>query len=569
MMLMMMTPMAPPTAEDEKLAKMFNDFIANEFKTHPAFATAMGNHEYDDRLDDLSPEERTRQIKALAFIHLETVKNIESAKLSRSSHIDHEVWRHTLLFQIWQAEEDNRFEFDPRIYGEYHTDSVYVLFTQSTLPRERNVANAAKRITHIPKVLAAAKESLKNPPRILTEIAVKRTHASIAFYEKEIYKLSGENPATSELREPCKAAAKALKEFAEWLEKDLLPKSNGTWRLGKERFAKKLEMELNAGLTAEEVIKEADAEADRVEKEMYVMAKQLWFKYFPNQALPADDTEGRRRVVASVLEKIGEVRSTPESMLADAKKGAEDIKKFIHEKRILTLPEPDRCQIIEMPEFKRGFSAAYLENAPPLDAKANSYYAISPPPSDWSAERKATFFKEYNRAMLQILTIHEAYPGHYVQLDYANRNPSLIRKVLSSGVYIEGWAVYTEQMMLDQGYGDGDPALRLQQLKFYLRAVLNAILDHRMHCNDMTDEAALKLLMDRGFQTEAEAVAKIARAKQSSCQLSTYFVGRTAFYRLRQKVQRAHGDKFDLLKFHEAVLNEGSIPVKYLLELVQ
>ena len=171
--------------------------------------------------------------------------------------------------------------------------------------------------------------------------------------------------------------------------------------------------------------------------------------------------------------------------------------------------------------------------------------------------------------MLQILTIHEAYPGHYVQLEYANRCPSLIRKVLYSGVFAEGWAVYAEQMMLDQGYGKGDPVLRLNQLKWYLRAVANAILDHKMHCTNLGDEEAIAFLTGRAFQSEGEAVGKVIRAKQSSCQLSTYFVGRTAFYRLRQQVQRELGDRFDLGRFHEAVLDHGTLPVKYLPELVR
>jgi uncharacterized protein (DUF885 family) len=171
--------------------------------------------------------------------------------------------------------------------------------------------------------------------------------------------------------------------------------------------------------------------------------------------------------------------------------------------------------------------------------------------------------------MLKVLTIHERYPGHNVQLEYSNRHPSIVRRVLSSGVFAEGWAVYTEQMMLDQGFGDGDPALRLQQLKFYLRAVVNAILDHRMHCNGMTDDEAMKLLMEGAFQTEGEALGKVIRAKQSSCQLSTYFVGRMAFYRLRQQLSRELGERFDLARFHESVLNHGTLPVKYLPELVR
>ncbi len=171
--------------------------------------------------------------------------------------------------------------------------------------------------------------------------------------------------------------------------------------------------------------------------------------------------------------------------------------------------------------------------------------------------------------MLKILTIHEAYPGHYVQLEYSNRCPSLIRRVLSSGTFAEGWAVYTEPMMLDQGFGGEDLGLRLQQLKFYLRAVVNAILDHKMHAGQMSDAEAMDLLMHRAFQTEGEAVGKIIRAKQTSCQLSTYFVGRTAFCRLRQQIQRELGARFDLGQYHEAVLAHGTIPVKYLPELVR
>ena len=279
--------------------------------------------------------------------------------------------------------------------------------------------------------------------------------------------------------------------------------------------------------------------------------------------------EATRETIAKFIAAVSQEHGQPDALLSDARATVDRIKTFIRERDILRLPEPDLCQVIEMPEFKRGNSIAYMENAPPLDPKASSYYAVSPPPSDWDAAKVNSFLEEYNEHMLQILTIHEAYPGHYVQLEYANRNPSLIRRVLSSGVYVEGWAVYTEQMMLDQGYGDGDLRLRLMQLKFYLRAVVNAILDHMMHCANMTDDEAMKLMVEGAFQSEGEARLKVIRAKQSSTQLSTYFVGRMAHYRLRQSVEREMGDKFNLGRFHEAVLKEGSIPVKYLPEVVR
>ena len=292
---------------------------------------------------------------------------------------------------------------------------------------------------------------------------------------------------------------------------------------------------------------------------MAVIARVLWSRMFPGKPVPPDDPAGRRALTAAVLAEVAKDHGTAASLVDDAKATVAEIKAFIARNDLLALPEPDQCRIQEMPEFKRGVSVAYLESAPPLDPKASSEYAISPPPSDWGPAKVASYLGEYNRSMLKVLTIHEAYPGHYVQLEYANRCPSLIRRVLSSGTFAEGWAVYTERMMLDQGFGDGDLRLRLQQLKFYLRAVVNAILDHKMHCGDMTDAQAMELLVGRAFQTEGEASGKVIRSKLSSCQLSTYFVGRLAFHRLRQSVQRAKGDSFSLGRFHEAVLSHGTL----------
>jgi len=295
----------------------------------------------------------------------------------------------------------------------------------------------------------------------------------------------------------------------------------------------------------------------------------MWSGYFPREALPPDDEEGRRATVERVMARIAQEHGQPEDIVRDARATVENIRKFIASADILRLPEPDICQVVEMPEFQRGNSTAYMNSPPPLDEKAAGYYAVSPPPKSWDAARVKSYLEEYNSHMLQILTIHEAYPGHYVQMEYANRNPSLIRRVLGSGVFIEGWAVYGEQTMVDQGYGGGDLALRLSQLKFYLRAVLNTILDHRMQCENLSDADAMDLMVKQAFQSEGEARLKVIRSKQSSVQLSTYFTGRMAIYRLRQQVSRELGDNFVLGRFHEAVIGNGSVPVKYLPELVR
>ncbi|MEY4918498.1 MAG: hypothetical protein RL616_2411, partial [Verrucomicrobiota bacterium] len=303
--------------------------------------------------------------------------------------------------------------------------------------------------------------------------------------------------------------------------------------------------------------------------ELYVVARQLWPQYFPSKNFPPDDDAGRRETITQVIAAVNQEHGDATNLVADARATVEKIKTFIREKKYLPLPEPDHCDVIEMPEFRRGNSLAYLDNAPPLDPSAKSFYAISPPPADWTPKQVESFLEEYNRHMLQILTIHEAYPGHYVQLESANRHPSLIRRVLGSGAYIEGWAVYGEVTMLNEGYGGGDLRLRLMQLKFYLRAVANSILDYQMHCTRMTDAEAMKFLTADAFQSEGEAKLKIIRAKQSSVQLSTYFVGRMAHYRLHQQMERELGDGFNLSRYHEAVLSTASVPPKFLPELVR
>ena len=552
---------------DIELRTIFRDWLDEECKRHPVFSSQQGNREFDGLMDDLTPEARQadRDRDANTLTSLKQFAGTKS--LTRNSAIDLEIWQSFLQYRLWQAANSDDFANDPRIYLIYCSDSVFGLFTQSTLPKHRNIANATTRIAAIPKVIEAAKRSIKNPPKELTEVAIKRTDGAISFYEKDIFAIADESPQVSSLSTPARQAAVALREYKRFLEEEVLPRSTGEWRIGKAKFSEKLAMELDAGLTAQQVIDIADAESTRVELEMYYVAKQLW--HTTSDPLPPDDPDGRRDAIRRVLKELGKDHGSSQSLVDDAKSTVHKIKEFISRKNILTLPNPDQCSIILMPEFQRGFSLAYLNPAPPLDASAKSLYAIAPPPEDWPEERKEALLQEYNSAMLQVLTIHEAYPGHYVQLDYGNRHESLIRKVLYSGVFAEGWAVYTEQMMLDEGYGNGDLSLRLHQLKFYMRAVLNAILDHRMHCDGMTDEEAMALLVDRGFQTTGEAAGKVLRAKQSSCQLSTYFVGRTAFYQLRQQVQRKRGDQFRIGKFHEEVLSHGTIPVKYLPELVQ
>ncbi len=563
------SPAFAATVEDTKLEAFFKQYLDEAFRLRPMDATQLGDHRFDSQLEDLSASARAgwtaqtrRTLEALP-------KQVDYAKLSRAGQIDFEILKHELETGIWLDENTRRFETDPRAYNSYINDSVYLLLEQSTLPKEQNIANAIARMAQIPKVIAAARANLQNPPKVHTETAIRQNRGAIAFYESDLFEVAGPTKQLAALKAAAAPVATALKDYQQFLEKDLLPRANGEWRLGREKFARKLELTLDAGRTADEVLADAEAEFARVSRDMYVIARQLWSRYYPKLVLPPDDEEGRRATVEQVMKAVAQDHCKPQDLTREVKQTVKVAKKFIAANDILRLPDPDHCRVIEMPEFQRGNSTAYMNSPPPLDPNAAGFYAVSPPPKDWDAARVKSYLEEYNRQMLHILTIHEAYPGHSVQLEYANKNPSRIRKVLGSGVYIEGWAVYTEQMMLDQGYGERDLALRLTQLKFYLRAVANTILDHKMHCTAMTDDEAMDLLVKRSFQSEGEARLKVIRAKQSSCQLSTYFVGRMAHYRLRQEIQRELGDKFVLGRYHEAVLQPGSVPVKYLPELVR
>ena len=554
---------------DAGLAAFFQEYLDASFHLRPAMATGLGDHRFDDQLDDLSTAARARW-KEHARSALDALpRRVDCAALTRAGQIDYEIFEHDLHASLWHQENFDPFVSDPRSYNECLSGSVFSLLTQSTLPRETNVANAIARIRQVPKVIAAARQNLQNPQRVCVETAIQQNRGAISFYETDVFALAGRTTQLASLKAAAAEIVPVLKDYQKFLEEDLLPRANGEWYIGREKFNRKFELETDAGLTAYQIYAEAQAEFERVRNEMYVVARQAWNRYFPKQALPPDDAAGRRETIQQVLGRIAQEHGKPENIVRDARATVARIKRFIAANDILRLPQPDLCRVIEMPEFQRGNSTAYMNSPPPLDANASGHYAVSPPPKSWDAARVRSYLEEYNSHMLQILTVHEAYPGHYVQMEYANRNPSLIRKILGSGVFIEGWAVYTEQMMLDQGYGAGDLALRLSQLKFYLRAVANTILDHRMHCKNLTDDEAMNLLVNQSFQSEGEARLKVIRAKQSSVQLSTYFTGRMTHYRLRQQIQRELGDRFVLGRYHEAVLANGSIPVKYLPELVR
>ena len=330
----------PAQDMDKKLNAFFRDYLETEFRDQPLEATRLGDHRFDARLDDLShaaiEARRVRAGETLAALP----QRIEYAQLSRNSQIDYEIFRQELTRSIWLAENLHPYEEDPRVYGEYLSDSVYLLLTQSTLPKETNIANCLARMELIPRVVAAAKDNLRHPARPLLETAIRQNRGSVAFYAKDLFEFAGKTPQLAALKASAQRVSACLKDYQAFLETDLLPRATGDWRLGRDKFYRKLELDLDANLTADQVLADAHAEFERVQRDMYVVARQLWSGYYPGRALPPDDAEGRRETIQKALDRIAQEHGRPENLTRDVRKAVVQIKRFISARDLLRLPAP-------------------------------------------------------------------------------------------------------------------------------------------------------------------------------------------------------------------------------------
>ena len=313
----------------------------------------------------------------------------------------------------------------------------------------------------------------------------------------------------------------------------------------------------------EELMQHARTDLEQTQTVIYQTALPLYKRYFPN----ADEAtlSDRKKVTAAVLDKLAEEHPSDDTIVDYVKTVLKEATDFVRSKQIVTVPNVP-VDVIVMPEFKRGPAVAYCDSAGPLEKNGKTFFAVAPTPKDWNQQRKDSFFREYNNYMIRDLTVHEAMPGHYLQLAHSNEfhAPTLVRAIFQSGTFIEGWAVYTEQVMAEAGYGG--PEVKMQQLKMRLRVICNAIIDQSIHAGDMSEQQALDFMMKEGFQQEGEAVGKWKRARLSSTQLSTYFVGVTEHLDLRERAKAKAGEAFDLKKYNDQVLSYGSPPVKYVRE---
>jgi len=563
-------PPPPPPSADQQFEALAARYLRESTELSPVNATRLGDHRFDDRFDDVSAAGWQAKLR-FAEVYLSALDSVETAKLSRANQVDALLLRHDLEFDRWQLQTLEEWRWSPLVYTRIAGDGLNNLMAREFAPLADRLRNIGKRLDELPRLLAQAREVLvpARVPKVFAETAVKQNAGLISILG-EIGAQAGALPADQQesLRASIAKARSALNQHQIWLEKRLTPEAKGDFRLGAALYDRKLALALFSPLTRQEIRARAEAELEASHAAMYAIARTVLKGKRGAPPLPEKPSAAQRqRAIRAALEIAYAQRPQRDAVLDAARAALVDTTRFVREKNLVTLPD-EPLEIIAMPEFQRGVALAYCDSPGPLEPAQKTFFAVSPIPTDWTRAQTTSFLREYNSRSIHNLTIHEAMPGHYLQLAHANKYPSTLRAVLSSGPFIEGWAVYTERLMVEQGYLDGDPLMQLIQLKWYIRTVVNALLDQAVQVDGISRDAAMKLLMESAFQEEREAAGKWTRAQLTSAQLPVYFVGAQEHFALRAEAEQRAGSGFNLKEYHDKVLSFGSPPVRFVRELM-
>jgi uncharacterized protein (DUF885 family) len=551
---------------DRQFEALANKYLEELLQMNPERATGLGDHRFDNRLNDYTLA-GVRKSHDFNESYLAQLNKIAFDKLSKTNNVDARIMRERLEANIFSIDFLREYEWNP---GNYNVGgAINALISRDFAPLKERMMSAKGRLEAIPAVVAAAKANLKNPPRVYTETAIAQNRGVINLIKGDLQRFIDEAGMKAELAPAQEKAVTALTEYGKWLETDLLPRSTGEFRLGDAKYRQKLKYALSSDLSKEDLLKRAETDLKATQDRMYAVAMPLFNKHFPDGLTTIRLTEGalKKYVIKKVLDKLAEKRPNNENIVAQANQDLKETTEFVRAKNLVTVPS-EPVKVVEMPEFARGSAVAYFDSAGPLEKKNETFFTISPTPKDWSDARKESFYKEYNDYMLEDLTIHEAMPGHYLQIMHSNKfkAPTLIRAIFRSGTFTEGWAVYAEQIMAEAGYGGAE--VEMQQLKMKLRVIINAIIDQKIHTAGMTEKEAIDFMMNEGFQEEGEAAGKWKRAQLSSTQLSTYYVGSVEINDLRKAYEAKNKGKLNLKKMHDWMLSFGSPPAKYVREML-
>lgn len=561
------TSQEPESTMDTALNDSFNiykeRFIEELWKMYPTWASSQGYHKYDDQLTVLS-EDRLRTEISFSKANLDSLKKYDPDKLIPNNRTDYYLIKNQLEGTIWGIEEYRSYEWNPAQYnvGEAFADIVSGKYA----PLEERLHSLNTKMNFVPAFYAAAKKFIKNPTIEHTLLAIEQNKGAVSVFSSMVRdsinrsKLGAHEQQMMLAKvDTCIAAINNYVDFLSNLKND----SPRSFRLGKELYAEKFEYDIQSAYSAEKIYEKAVNRKKELHEEMAKITTQLWSKYFSDQKMPDD----KLKAIRMMIDRLSEEHVHRDSFQTAIEQQIPELVEFINKKDLIYLDPNKPLVVRKEPEYMQGVAGASISAPGPYDKNANTYYNVGSLAS-YSPEDAESYLKEYNKYILQILNIHEAIPGHYTQLIYSNNSPSIIKSILGNGAMVEGWAVYTERMMLEEGYGGNTPEMWLMYYKWHLRVVCNTILDYSVHVKNMTQEEAMDLLVNQAFQQEAEAKGKWRRVTVTSVQLCSYFTGYTEIYDLREDLKKKKGDKFKLKKFHEEFLSYGSAPVKYIRDLL-
>jgi uncharacterized protein (DUF885 family) len=551
-----------------------NDFVMQLWKHNPVWASYQGYHTYDYMLPIPNQKHKQEQL-TFAEEQLKTLREFEVDSLSDENKIDYYLIRDHLESQDFYINEFKSGEWNPAAYN--LGGAFYQVINYRDHSIEKRLEDLAKKLDKVPAYYQQAQQNLNRPTKVHTELAIQQLNGSKSIFDKTLLdslKASNHDPVfKDEFAAKVNAALKAIDAYVAHLENDVLPalgEDARSFRIGKEQFEKKFDYQIQSAYSAEEIFQAAVEEKSELHDKMFRLSDMLWEDYFgasTGSVQAQEKPNNRFELIQKVIDEVAKQHVHRDSFITAIRQQIPQLEKFVRENDLLTL-DPDKPLVVrETPEYMRGVAGASISAPGPYDKNAETYYNVTPL-DHYTEEEAESYLREYNHYVLQILNIHEAIPGHYAQLVYSNQSPSLIKSILGNGAMIEGWAVYTERMMLEAGYGGDAMEMGLMYYKWNLRTVCNTILDYGVHVLDYSEEDAMQLLMKEAFQEKSEATGKWRRARLSQVQLCSYFTGFYEIMQLREELKEIQGEDFDLKTFHEKFLSYGSAPVKYVRELM-
>lgn len=545
---------ASTTATD--FEKLTDDLLYGSLALAPVNATQAGYHQHngvqlDEQLDDFSTGGIETQRRFYEGFKTR-LDSLHPASLDKEQQADFDIMKNQLSLALLELNTIQSYKHNPTVYVELAGNAVFTPYMLNYAPKEKRFQHIAKRLEKFPALFEQAKANLTDAPEVWNRVAREENDGTIGLIDKTL-RAEVPDAQKADYGRAAERALAALKAFSAHLEKDLSKKTSD-WRLGREKYALKCDYVLATGKTPEQLLAEAEATLKTTRDEL--------------------DKLARPKTAKQALDDIAKQHATPDTYMAEAKQALAQATAFVKEKGLLTLPSRSNLDVIDTPEFLRGiYAVGGFNPAPPLEPELGAFYWLTPIPKTWTKDRVESKLREYNKYGVQHLTIHEAMPGHYVQLEYANdvqpKSRRLLRIVFGNGPYIEGWGVYAQQLMTDEGYLDNDPGLRFTLLKQLLRVLANTILDVRLQTMGMTDQQALDLMINDTYQEKEEATAKLQRAQLSSCQLPMYFAGWKGWLQVRDHYQQRKGNAFSLREFHERALKESGASLPTLDRLLE